>query len=124
MNDFFLVVALLVPCAMLLIGYLLMVYAAYFVLPEVEGRLKNCKLITDTQKYVGNIGHVGRMYRYAMAGMVFTSTRFLLKNGMIDIDEVSKISLRHRRWMCLPSWLAGTGFFSTMTFAALRGHLW
>jgi hypothetical protein len=124
MNDFFLGVVLLVSCAVLIIGYLLMVYAAYLILPEVEGRLSNCKLIRDTKAYVGNLGHFGRMYRYCMAGMVFTSTSLLLTKGMVDIDEVRGISARHRRWMCLPMRLGGVGFVFMMISAALRGDLW
>lgn len=124
MNKIFLVGVLLVPCVLLIVGYLLMIYAAYFVLPEVEARLKNCKLVSDTKALVGDRRHLGRMFRYSMAGMVFTSTRLLLSKGMVDSNEVSQISARHRRWMCLPSRLAGVGFFSTMGVAALCGYLW
>lgn len=124
MNDFFWGIVLLVSCAVLIIGYSLMVYAAYFVLPEVEERLSNCKLIRDTKSFVGNLGHFGRMYRYSMAGMVFTSTLLLSRKGMVDIDEVRGVSAWHRRWMCLPMRIAGVGFVTAMIATALRGEIW
>jgi hypothetical protein len=46
-NEIFLKWALLVGSAVQLIGFLFMLYAAYFVLPEIEEQLSNCKLITD-----------------------------------------------------------------------------
>lgn len=124
MNNFFWGIVLLVSCGVLIAGYLLMLYAAYFVLPKVEEELQNCKLIKDTKAFVGDRKHFGRMLRYSMASMVFTSTRLLLEKGWADIDDVKKVSIGHRRWMCLPLRVVVIGGVAALIATALRGDLW
>lgn len=104
-----------------LIGFLFMLYAAYFILPEIERHLYSCKLVTDAKKFWGPYSHAGRMYRYSMLRLVLTSSRLLERKGLIDVEQVNSLSLRHRRWVCLPMRLTGVGFFGMLTVGGLLG---
>lgn len=109
---------------MQLIGFLFMLYAAYFVLPEIEEQLSNRKLITDAKAFWGSYSHPGKMYRYSMLRLVLTSPRLLERKGMIDVEQVNSLSTRHRRWIRLPFRYTGVGCFTLFLAAALLGELW
>jgi len=97
LNEAFLNWALVVSVGVLLVGYLLMLYAAYFILPEIEKQLLNCKIVTDAKAFLGPYTHFGKMYRYSNLRLLLTSTRLLESKGMIDVQQVSELSRRHRR---------------------------
>jgi len=124
MNDLILLWVAVLSAGLLLIGYLLGLYAAYFVLPEIEEHLSNCKLITDAKKFWGEFSHPGKMYRYSMTSLVLTSPRLLDKHGLIDLDQVSNLPARLKRWIRVPSRLGGFGLFTMLGAMALLGRLW
>jgi hypothetical protein len=124
MNDVFLLWVAVVSAGCLLLGHLLALYAAYFVLPEIEEHLSNCKLITDAKRFWGEYSHPGKIYRYSMTRLVLTSPRLLDKHGLIDLDQVSKLPIRLKRWIRVPSRFGGIGLFTMLGAMALLGKLW
>jgi hypothetical protein len=121
MNDVLLGWALIVSCGVLIMGYLLMLYAAYVVLPDIEQALDKCTWITGAKTFWGKYSHPGKMYRYAMLSLVLTSTRLLEKRGLIDVNQVNSLCAKHRRWINLPTRIAGVGFFGAAVAMALYG---
>lgn len=63
-----------------IIGFLFILYAAYFVLSEIEDQLSNCKWITDSKAFWSEYSHAGKMYRYSILGPVLSSDHLLKKN--------------------------------------------
>lgn len=124
MNDVFLLWVAVVSAGILIIGHLLALYAAYFVLPEIEAQLSHCKLITDARAFWGEYSHAGKMYRYSMTSLVLMCPRLLAKHGLADLDQVSNISVRLRRWIYMPSRLGGVGLVTMLVAMALSGKLW
>lgn len=124
MNDIFVLCVAVISAGFLLAGHLLALYAAYFVLPEIEEQLSDCKLITDAKALWGKYSHPGKMYRYSMASLVLTSPRLLHKHGLIDVDQANNLSLRLRRWIYIPSRLGGAGLVTLLIAMALAGRLW
>jgi hypothetical protein len=104
-----------------LIGFLFMLYAAYFILPEIERHLYSCKLVTDAKKFWGPYSHAGKMYRYSMLRLVLGSPLLLERKGLIDVEQVNSLSLRHRRWVYLPMRFTGVGCCGVLTVGALLG---
>lgn len=124
MNDLFLLWVALISASFLVIGHCLALYAAYRVLPEIERRLYNCKIVTDAIRFWGPYSHPGRMYRYSMISLVLTSPRLLHKHGLIDLEQVRSLSVKHRRWISIPSRIGGIGLITMVTALALTGRLW
>ncbi len=124
MNDDFLGWVVVVSSFFMVINYCVMLYVDHFILPDVEGELKNCSVVAYTKSFWGRTGNFGRSHRYAMVYLTLTSTRLLSKKGMADVDEVSRISLKSRLWIVLPMRFGFVSFISGMIALALLGKLW
>lgn len=102
MNENILRWVLLADVLLLVPSYLVSLYVQQRILPEVEAQLSNCKIVMGFRSFWGAHGYVGKSQRYGVVYLALTSTRFLKRKGLVDIDEVSNVSAAHRRWICLP----------------------
>lgn len=109
---------------LVVLSFWINVYVKYSILPEVERRLQNCAIVADSKARWGNSGFLGRSHRLVMVNLALTSTSLLHRKGMVDIDEISHISVAHRRWICIPMNLALAGFIGGFGGLALLGKLW
>jgi hypothetical protein len=116
MNESFLRWVLLANISVLLIpSYLASLYVDRAILPFVESQLMNCKIVTNSRAFWGETGFFARGQRFISVNLALTSTRMLAKKGWVDIDQVDKISMAHRRWICLPMRIGTLSMF-VMTF--------
>lgn len=124
MNEAFLKWVVFVSAVLIVIDYLVSLYVNHYILPEVEGRLKNCKSVAESKALWGNSGHIGKIYRSAAVYAALTSTRHMREKGMVDIDEVRQISREHRLWICVPMWVGCGSLATGLVGLALLGKLW
>ncbi len=108
----------------MLINCFVMLYVNQCILPKVEDQLKNCTLVADARRFWGLTGYIGKTQRSAAVFLALTSTRSLSKKGMVDMDEISRISPGHRRWICIPIWTGGANVLSGIWIQVLLGQLW
>ncbi|WP_426143385.1 hypothetical protein [Pseudomonas sp. DWP3-1-2] len=105
MNKEFLTWVVLASSFSIILNCLVMLYVDHFILPKVEDQLKNCKLVASARAFWGLTGKIGKIQRSAMVYLALTSTLRLSEKGMVDIDEVRRVSRRDRRWICIPMWV-------------------
>jgi hypothetical protein len=123
MNDGLLGWAALVSGFAMLLSCFATIYVGHFILAKIEDQLKGCKVVTDAKVFWGNTGYVGKTQRYAMVYLALTATRRLSEKGMVDIDEVNRISIKSRRWICLPVRIGVPSFIIMCLALALLGKL-
>jgi hypothetical protein len=124
MNEGLLGGVVIVSGVISVVGFFVDVYVKYFILPDIEERLKKCRIVIDAKRCWDNSGFVGRRYRLVAVNLALTSTELLRQQDMVDINEVKSISAHQRRWICIPERVALTAFFAGITALALLGKLW
>jgi len=124
MNERTLEWIVFVSGVLVVLSFWINVYVKYYILPEVEKRLQNCSIVVDSKARWGNSGFFGRSHRLVMVNLALTSTSLLHRRGMVNIDEVNRISRTHRRWICIPMNMALVGFIGGFGGLALLGKLW
>lgn len=124
MNEEFLKWVVFASAVLVVADFLVSLYVNHYILPQVEAQLKNCKLVADTKALWGTTGLLGKMQRSAMVYATLTSTRRMREKGMVDIDEVSRVSRRHRLWICVPMWVGCGSLVAAFIALALLGRLW
>ena len=124
MNDGLLGGVVIVSGVISVVSFCLDVYVKYVILPEVEERLKNCRIVIDAKRCWDNAGFVGRRYRLVAVNLALTSTELMRQKSLVDIKDVASISSHQRRWICIPERVAITSFIAGITALAVLGKLW
>lgn len=124
MNDGILGWLIVVSTFMIILDFFVTLYVKLYILPKVEAQLKNCKIVTDAVAFWGTSSLAGKSYRYAMVNFALTSAKSLSKKGLVDIDEINSVSLRDRRWICIPMQVFCVSMGTAMISLALLGKLW
>jgi hypothetical protein len=124
MSDSFLQGLVIASCIVAIIGFGVDVYVKYWVLPKVEELLANCPVVIDAKKSWDHSGFIGRRYRLVAVNLALTSTELLHSQGLLNMEEVQRVPINLRRWICTPDTIALVSFIAGMAALALLGKLW
>jgi hypothetical protein len=124
MSESFLQGLVIASCIVAIIGFGVDVYVKYWVLPKVEEWLANCPVVIDAKNSWDQSGFMGRRYRLVAVNLALTSTELLHSQGLVSMQEVQRVPINLRRWICIPDTVALVSFIVGMAALALLGKLW